>query len=71
MSEGKLIILSGPSGAGKSTVIRQILERHPDFFLGIRHHPAAQRRRAGWCALPFHHTGSVRGDDCRTGSAGV
>ena len=35
MSEGKLIILSGPSGAGKSTVIRQILERHPDFFFSV------------------------------------
>ena len=35
MSEGKLIILSGPSGAGKSTVIRQILERHPNFFFSV------------------------------------
>ena len=35
MSKGKLIILSGPSGAGKSTVIRQILERHPDFFFSV------------------------------------
>ena len=34
MSEGKLIILSGLRGREK-TVIRQILERHPDFFFSV------------------------------------
>jgi guanylate kinase len=29
-SVAKLIILSGPSGAGKSTVLKRVIEQHPD-----------------------------------------
>ncbi|MFR0734191.1 MAG: guanylate kinase [Oscillospiraceae bacterium] len=32
---GKLIVLRPYLRAGKSTVIRQILERHPDFFFSV------------------------------------
>lgn len=35
MSKGKLIVLSGPSGVGKSTVIKRILENHPDYMFSV------------------------------------
>ncbi len=35
MSKGKLIVLSGPSGVGKSTVIKRILENHPDYLFSV------------------------------------
>lgn len=33
----KLFILSGPSGVGKSTLLRGILENHPDFYKPINY----------------------------------
>ncbi len=35
MKRGSVIIISGPSGVGKGTVIRQLLERHPQFELSV------------------------------------
>ncbi len=35
MSKGQLYILSGPSGSGKDTVLKQVLERHPEIMLSI------------------------------------
>ena len=32
---GKIIIISSPSGAGKTTIVRRLLERHPDFVFSI------------------------------------
>jgi guanylate kinase len=31
--QGKLIVLTGPSGVGKGTLLRSLLERHPEFYL--------------------------------------
>jgi guanylate kinase len=30
---GKLIVLTGPSGVGKGTLLRSLLQRHPEFYL--------------------------------------
>lgn len=35
METGKLIILTGPSGVGKGTLVRSLLERHPELVLSI------------------------------------
>lgn len=62
MSEGKLIILSGPSGAGKSTVIRQILERHPDFFFSVSATTRSPEAESGMvCTIISSHRLSSRG----------
>ncbi len=35
MKKGVLILFAAHSGAGKSTVIRQLLDRHPDWFFSV------------------------------------
>ena len=35
MRMGKLIVLTGPSGVGKGTLLRSLLQRHPELFLSI------------------------------------
>lgn len=35
MQVGKLIVLTGPSGVGKGTLVRSLLQRHPDLYLSI------------------------------------
>lgn len=32
---GKLIVLTGPSGVGKGTLVRSLLQRHPQLYLSI------------------------------------
>ncbi|MDX2230196.1 MAG: guanylate kinase [Leptolyngbyaceae cyanobacterium bins.349] len=32
---GKLIVLTGPSGVGKGTLLRSLLERHPELYLSV------------------------------------
>ncbi|GAB4328940.1 MAG: guanylate kinase [Flammeovirgaceae bacterium] len=32
MFEGRIIIFSAPSGAGKTTIVRALLEKHPELF---------------------------------------
>ncbi|MEM1241236.1 MAG: guanylate kinase [Cyanobacteria bacterium P01_H01_bin.26] len=34
-SSGQLIVFTGPSGVGKGTLLRRLLERHPDIHLSI------------------------------------
>jgi guanylate kinase len=35
MGTGRLIVLTGPSGVGKGTLLRCLLQRHPDLYLSI------------------------------------
>jgi guanylate kinase len=35
MSSGQLIVITGPSGVGKGTLVRQLLERHPNLHLSV------------------------------------
>ncbi|MBP0027399.1 guanylate kinase [Roseofilum sp. Guam] len=32
---GKLVLITGPSGVGKGTLVRSLLERHPDIYLSV------------------------------------
>lgn len=35
MGIGKLIVLTGPSGVGKGTLLRSLLQRHPELYLSV------------------------------------
>ncbi len=35
MQLGRLIVLTGPSGVGKGTLLRSLLQRHPELYLSI------------------------------------
>lgn len=35
MGAGRLIVLTGPSGVGKGTLVRSLLQRHPNLYLSI------------------------------------
>lgn len=35
METGKLIVLTGPSGVGKGTLVRSLMQRHPELALSI------------------------------------
>lgn len=35
MQTGRLIVLTGPSGVGKGTLLRSLLERHPELYLSV------------------------------------
>ena len=35
MQTGRLIVLTGPSGVGKGTLLRTLLQRHPELYLSI------------------------------------
>lgn len=35
MRQGRLIVLTGPSGVGKGTLLRALLQRHPELYLSI------------------------------------
>ncbi len=33
--DGRLVVVTGPSGVGKGTIVRYLLQRHPEIFLSI------------------------------------
>jgi guanylate kinase len=35
MAAGKLIVLTGPSGVGKGTLLKSLLDLHPEFYLSV------------------------------------
>lgn len=35
MGTGKLIVLTGPSGVGKGTLLRSLLQRHPELYYSV------------------------------------
>lgn len=35
MKPGKLIVLTGPSGVGKGTLLRSLLQRHPELYFSV------------------------------------
>jgi guanylate kinase len=35
LEKGRLIVLTGPSGVGKGTLLRSLLQRHPELYLAI------------------------------------
>ena len=35
MAQGKLIVITGPSGVGKGTIVRSLLQRHPELSLSV------------------------------------
>ncbi|VEP11317.1 Guanylate kinase [Hyella patelloides LEGE 07179] len=35
MAQGKLIVITGPSGVGKGTIVRSLLQRHPELCLSV------------------------------------
>ncbi|MBW4649878.1 MAG: guanylate kinase [Kastovskya adunca ATA6-11-RM4] len=35
MQAGRLIVLTGPSGVGKGTLLKMLLQRHPELYLSI------------------------------------
>ncbi len=32
---GKLVVITGPSGVGKGTIVKSLLQRHPELFLSV------------------------------------
>lgn len=47
MEKGKIIIISAPSGTGKSTLIRALMERHPELRLGFSVSATSRQPRKG------------------------
>jgi guanylate kinase len=35
MNVGRLIVLTGPSGVGKGTLLKELLQRHPELYISI------------------------------------
>lgn len=35
MGRGRLIVMTGPSGVGKGTLVRALLQRHPELYLSV------------------------------------
>jgi guanylate kinase len=35
MNAGRLIVLTGPSGVGKGTILKELLQRHPELYISI------------------------------------